>query len=225
MYETLLKTHEPTTYALPTVGDAIARITAVEHKKAQRRAVQIDDARRKKEAKEARENKRKREEEGANEEGGVGGEGEKAAKVAKVEGEGTGQADEGGVVVAKAVAEAKADAGGPRSESSPAPAANGSTGANARLPKEQRLTTFRQGDLSRGHTSYLTFAVLLPVEQAPAEGVEELGVEGKEEPVEGLAGEGVVGAVEGVVEGVLVEERGAVPEAGQAGEGEARMEE
>lgn len=182
MYETLVKTHEPTNYTLPTVDEAIARIAAVEHKKEQRRAVQIDDARRRKEAKEL---KRKREE-GLE---GTAADGEPTSKVAVA-------AAEGGEAGLKAAPRAKE----PRTaEGSPAPAANG------KGSREPKMTTFRQGDLARGHTSYLTFAVLLPVELA--EGAEAVEVVGKEAVVEALAEKAVAGVVEEAAKEAAVEEK------------------
>lgn len=123
MYETLIKTHEPTPYSLPSVDDAIARIHAVEQKKTDRRTGQIEDALRK---------KREREE--------AGGEGEGEERPAKV-------------VVTEESAQA-----------SPTPTPVEGRGA--------RTMTFKQGPQTRGHTSFLTFATLLPVEQEKVEEAE-----------------------------------------------------
>lgn len=209
MYETLVKTHEPTNFSLPTVDEAIARITAVEQKKELRRAGQIEDARRKKEGKEL---KRKRDEDSV------------AGAKAAAEGEPAGK-----VAVAVAAAEAGGEAvwrvkeaGRTTAESSPAPSGSGSGSGNARLPKEQRASTFRQGDLSRGHTSYLTFAVLLPVKQAAEEVADEVADEVAVVAKEGEASELGEETVASAAGGEIVAESKSMAE---AVDGEVKMEE
>ncbi|GAA5913257.1 hypothetical protein JCM8208_003250 [Rhodotorula glutinis] len=174
MYETLTRTHDPVPLAAPSVDDAVERITAVERKKERRREGQIEEARRRREEKA----KRKREDgEGgtAGEAGAAGaaeGEGGEedalAAKKARLE-DGAGAAssapasdvDTAMATPAAVTAVAEGAATAPTSgASSPAPAAR----PRSRLEREQdRDMTLKAGPHARGHTSYLTFAVLLPL--------------------------------------------------------------
>ncbi|GAA5927105.1 hypothetical protein JCM3775_002448 [Rhodotorula graminis] len=171
MYETLTRTHDPVPLAAPTVDDAVERITAVERKKERRREGQIEEARRRREEKA----KRKREDGGdaegdaAGEAGAAAGGDEDAlaAKKARLD-DGAGAASSAPAsdadtamatpMAVSAVAEGAATA--PTSgASSPAPAR-----PRSRLEREQdRSMTLKAGPYARGHTSYLTFAVLLPL--------------------------------------------------------------
>ncbi|KWU42456.1 tRNA methyltransferase complex GCD14 subunit [Rhodotorula sp. JG-1b] len=140
MYETLTRTHDPTPIVAPDVGTAIARIEEVENKKERRREGQIMDAARRREEK-----KRQREAEAA------------AAEAA----EGT-AAGAGSVAEADGTTPAPLDAA---SEPPAAPAVD-KTAEGRRLRDERdrdRDFGTKAGAYTRGHTSFLTFAVLLPL--------------------------------------------------------------
>ena len=174
MYETLTRTHDPVPLAAPTVDDAVERITAVERKKERRREGQIEDARRRREEKA----KRKRDEgdepagDAAGEAGaadaGEGGDDALAAKKARLDdgdasaalSAAVSDADTAMAAPAAVAAVAEGAATAPTSgASSPAPAR-----PRSRLEREQdRSMTLKAGPYARGHTSYLTFAVLLPL--------------------------------------------------------------
>ncbi|BGP20478.1 tRNA (adenine-N(1)-)-methyltransferase catalytic subunit trm61 [Rhodosporidiobolus nylandii] len=184
MYETLTRTHDPLQASAPPISTAIERIKQVEVKKERRREGQIEEARRRREEK-----KRKMEAEGA--EGGEGGEaGEEGPgkKKVRVEAEGEEgekmQDDNADEVVTLPSAPAPEPAPLATSTStstsstptpataSPAPARSApkplSTAAAANGPDKDKEFTAKVGPYARGHTSYLTFAVLLPLhEDAP----------------------------------------------------------
>ncbi|GAA6052843.1 hypothetical protein JCM3770_006277 [Rhodotorula araucariae] len=169
MYETLTRTHDPAPLIAPTVDDAIKRITAVEAKKERRREGQIEEARRKREEK-----KRKRD---AEEAAGADGDGDNnddalAAKKAKLDGD----AAEGNEMDAPMVAAGpSAAATGPTSAASDSPAPGRARPQTREERDRDREWTTKAGAYARGHTSYLTFAVLLPLvkgEEGEAEAAE-----------------------------------------------------
>lgn len=166
MYEALTRSHEPAVLLAPNISTALDRIHEVEAKKERRREGQIEGARVKREEKEK---KRKREEEE-----GVGEDGEPAAKRVDLgekaegtEGEGDTSMSDGEALANPLVASTTTPAATtphPLATSTlPSPLPSTST---ARPPNPNHHTlkrfTFKAGPQSRGHTSYLTFATLLP---------------------------------------------------------------
>ncbi|GAA5917866.1 hypothetical protein JCM5296_006662 [Sporobolomyces johnsonii] len=168
MYETLTRTHDPAPLVAPPISSAIDRIKQVEQKKERRREGQIEEARRKREEK-----KRKRElelEDAADKGGERGGEGEGAGKKRKLEGDEEGNVDDDNEVEMRDTTTTPADADA-SSTAAPQPpprstsATPTSSSAPTRLSKEDREWTLKAGPYTRGHTSFLTFAVLLPLEE------------------------------------------------------------
>ncbi|KAK4056347.1 hypothetical protein OIO90_002490 [Microbotryomycetes sp. JL221] len=133
MYETLVRDFEPTALVCRDVSTAIDRIKEVEVKKERRRENQIAEAQRRK-----AELKRKREEH----EGG-------AEQLSQ-------EATEHAVNGSRAAKHARAGI------ETPIDGADGESKPNARASNSQRQSTFRANGLGRGHTSFLTFATLLP---------------------------------------------------------------
>lgn len=184
MYEALTRSHEPAHLIAPDVSSAIERIQGVEAKKERRREGQIAEA-----AKKRMDKKRKQAaEEEANDEGGD-------AKKAKLDGGAPNEQEEGAVGeedtamedVTAATSAAPTTNGStpvdspapsaPVEESTPAPPTT-SNRENKRTQKAEKekedraalppkLWTFKAGAQTRGHTSYLTFATLLPQSEAP----------------------------------------------------------
>lgn len=196
MYETLTRTHDPVQVSCPPISSAIDRIKAVEVKKEKRREGQIEDAKKKREEKklaveataaavaaaaaagEDVEGAKKRSAEDA------GVEEAPEAKKVKVEGE----SSEDVKMDLTTAPSSSTDSPAP-SLSAVTPAATPAVDSSAppsrpdtpthRLigkplapllgpgaNKEDRETTFRAGAYARGHTSFLTFATLLPVREA-----------------------------------------------------------
>ncbi|GAA5964567.1 hypothetical protein JCM21900_001900 [Sporobolomyces salmonicolor] len=169
MYETLTRTHDPAPLVAPPISSAIDRIKQVEQKKERRREGQIEEARRKREEK-----KRKRELEEA-EKGGEGEE-EGEGKKRKLEGDEEEHADDDEVEMLDTTTpvgpDADADASPSAAPQPPAPSTSAtptSSSAPTRLSKEDREWTLKAGPYTRGHTSFLTFAVLLPLKDKPEE--------------------------------------------------------
>ncbi|KAK4051526.1 tRNA (adenine-N(1)-)-methyltransferase catalytic subunit trm61 [Microbotryomycetes sp. JL201] len=134
MYETLLREYEPTALVCPDVATAVERIQEVEVKKERRRENQIAESQRRK-----AELKRKHDE----------------LDVATDDGEGR---------PLLAGPEAKRQTGPELANAGDSSAVLDSSNerAAANLVKPWRQHTFRANALARGHTSYLTFATLLP---------------------------------------------------------------
>ncbi|TNY21532.1 tRNA methyltransferase complex subunit Cpd1 [Rhodotorula diobovata] len=193
MYETLTRTHDPVPLTAPSVDEAVKRIEAVERKKERRREGQIEEARKRREEK-----KRKRDEEERGVAGGAGaaagavdgdgGDDALAAKKARLDGA------PGGDGATTATADADADAPMATAPSAPATAPTSAASSPAptpthrprsRLEREQdRDMTVKAGPYARGHTSYLTFAVLLPLVQGDEAEATAGGDAAKEVPVE-----------------------------------------
>ncbi|GAA6013916.1 hypothetical protein JCM11491_000472 [Sporobolomyces phaffii] len=169
MYETLTRTHDPVPVvpSLKPISSAIDRIKAVEVKKGKRRDMQILEAKRKREDKE----KRAREESGE----------APPRDAQEADGESTNTKR---IKVEEEAEEAMEfdEAGEPEEDES---ASTPTTShAAAKIDKEFVL---KPSPYTRGHTSYLTFAVLLPLGQEK---------EGEEEK------EAKIGAAEDVVAGL-----------------------
>ena len=185
MYETLTRTHDPTPIVAPDVGTAIARIEEVENKKERRREGQIMDAARRREEK-----KRQREAEAAAAEAAEGT-AAGAGIVAEVDGTTPAPLDAASEPVGPETKRVKrtattqdldgdetvgeelslpqpdraSDSRGPDSAKPPAPAVD-KTAEGRRLRDERdrdRDFGTKAGAYTRGHTSFLTFAVLLPL--------------------------------------------------------------
>ncbi|BGP43760.1 tRNA (adenine-N(1)-)-methyltransferase catalytic subunit trm61 [Rhodotorula kratochvilovae] len=203
MYETLTRTHDPAPLVAPTVDDAIKRITAVEAKKERRREGQIEEARRKREDK-----KRKREEEEAAKGAGAGagdadaGDDALAAKKAKLDGDAAAAAgEETDAPMTAAAAGPSAAATAPTSVASDSPAPSKPRPQTREERDRDREWTTKAGAYARGHTSYLTFAVLLPL------------VKDEEEPE----------AAEGAAPAAVVEEAPVEPALAVSAEEEAKL--
>lgn len=182
MYETLTRTHDPAQYTNLPISNAIERIQAVEEKKGKRRDAQINDAKNKKIT---RELKRKREEVKKNvvegEEVSVAGEKAIAVKVEEEEDVEEGPAKKKiALEIEKVIKVEEIKVKVEESElipediemnSLPLPlpisittsipsSSNNVSRTTTPLPKQ---FTFKASAQSRGHTSYLTFATLLPI--------------------------------------------------------------
>lgn len=161
MYETLTRTHDPTPISAPDVGTAIARIEEVENKKERRREGQIQEAARRREEK-----KRQREAEASVEDAGT---------VAEVDGGAPGVAESSPVRGDETIAKPTESAAKRAKHAPTAQGLDGDGPAKATVDKAaegRRLREERDRDRSfgtkagaytRGHTSFLTFAVLLPL--------------------------------------------------------------
>ncbi|BGP35675.1 tRNA (adenine-N(1)-)-methyltransferase catalytic subunit trm61 [Rhodotorula toruloides] len=180
MFETLSRTIDPT----PAYGggeakgveEAVRRIREVEGRKERRREGQIREAKRR------REEKRR----------GAGGD-PAAAPEERLPDETQAEEDD-------AEPDSKRSKPTPSSntpaDSSPAPAPAPAPAPNptqGRKPRSEREFTMKTGAYGRGHTSFLTFAVLLPQEHASRE--EE--AEGKEREKKGMVEKGEDGEGEG----------------------------
>lgn len=172
MYEALTRDHEPAAILLPDVASAVERIQGHEMKKERRRQAQIEEAQRRREMKEG-ERKRKFE----------GEEGEGEAKKAKAGDVVQGEEEEDTSMVE---AEAEGVTTGASTPAPEAPAAKGGKGNSNKQPKPPhvnpnhhvpKVASFKAGAQTRGHTSYLTFATLLPRSGEEAPVVEAVGVE------------------------------------------------
>ncbi|GAA6063618.1 hypothetical protein JCM10212_006441 [Sporobolomyces blumeae] len=194
MYETLTRTHDPVPLipVLKPVSTVIERLHEVEVKKERRREIQIEDAKRRRDERE----KRKREE-GADEGSGKAGprkevddaddaddDAHKEKKVKLDRGE-----EETNVEERDDEAPSSATTTRP---STPNPASTGSSTRAAPVPaaKVEKEFVLKPGPYSRGHTSFLTFAVLLPVEDKarPKDGSAESVAAGREADVVEKAG-------------------------------------
>ncbi|SCV74578.1 BQ2448_7607 [Microbotryum intermedium] len=165
MYETLTRTHEPVASVVPSVSEAIKRIRDVEIKKEHRRTMQISDALKRKAA------KRKPDE--------VNGELDMDAWAGQ-------NRDHARTGMATSI-EAESQSDGPECAHEILPSrdsddTNGADRAIAHAPdtlakpsriyvadsskkpaqRSNRDYAFKPGALTRGHTSYLTFATLMP---------------------------------------------------------------
>ncbi|KAK4699597.1 tRNA (adenine57-N1/adenine58-N1)-methyltransferase catalytic subunit, partial [Phenoliferia sp. Uapishka_3] len=170
MYECLTRSHEPTPYVAPSISTAIERIQAVESKKGRRREGQIAEAKKKREE---REKKRVREDEIAAS-GEVEVEGEPSAKRLELEGTGTGTGTEGEDVD---MAGSESGAGTPGTSTPKGASAKSDGKKLTKEPKPHpphpqhsgpRVYTSKPANTHlRGHTSFLTFATLLPSVNRP----------------------------------------------------------
>lgn len=174
MYETLTRTHDPAQYSNPPISSAIERIQAVEEKKSKRREAQIRDSQSRKVY---RDLKRKADE--------IELEGEEAGpdrkKIAL---------DDEGVEVGEVGEEEDAEMNSTTTISTsttsistdplsiPPPmneykfSQRNNNNNNNNIPKPipiPKTFTFKASAQSRGHTSYLTFATLLPTVFATVE--------------------------------------------------------
>jgi tRNA (adenine57-N1/adenine58-N1)-methyltransferase catalytic subunit len=204
MYEALTRDHEPAATQLPDVSMAIERIQGHEAKKERRRESQIAEAQRKREEKER---KRKFEEgeavEGDAEEGGQS----KKARIDDEREEEDTPMDEASTTAASTPAPEEATSSSATaplplptvatpSSSSKATNKNGKGHNNKKPPyvnpnhHTPKHMTFRAGAQTRGHTSYLTFATLLPRAGATASSEEVAVVEKVVEAVVGVAENG-----------------------------------
>ncbi|ORY82905.1 tRNA methyltransferase complex GCD14 subunit-domain-containing protein [Leucosporidium creatinivorum] len=186
MYEALTRDHEPATTLLPDVSAAIERIQGHEAKKERRRESQIAEAQRKREEKER---KRKHDEEsGAVDGAEEGEEGSKSKKARVEESEGVTEED---VTMEEGASTTAASTPAPEESTSaianppplptvatPSSSNNNGKGNNSNNKKQPYVNpnhhapkhmTFRAGAQTRGHTSYLTFATLLPKEGGSTE--------------------------------------------------------
>lgn len=169
MYETLTRTHDPVPLvpALKPISSAIDRIKAVEVKKGRRRDLQILEAKRKREEKEQR----------AREEGDAVGElPDPAAGKRRRLSQEQGETDvENAAVVGEAEGEELASASTTRLST---PQAGGTLNAPSKADKEYVL---KPSPYTKGHTSYLTFAVLLPLGREVKVDEPEAGIDGEVE--------------------------------------------
>lgn len=133
MFETLLRTHEPVSVPMSTIATAVARITEVEKKKESRRDRQIAEAKKRKEE----------------------------SLMVKIEGE-------EGEEVENSITKRRRDESPPSVEVGLASVVDGQvTGSTVKAETLQKsksdvLETCKPALMSRGHTSFLTFAILLP---------------------------------------------------------------
>lgn len=182
MYETLTRDHEPTTTFLPTVANAIERLQSVEVHKERRRNTQLAQAQKRRDAKELKRKRDDVETEGDGELGdAVKGASEAihsptpaASTPAVVDNDGPSlekvkpstSLDSASLSNRPTISDDSNSQGTSPSVAPPAkkgPASkHPNPNANDALP---RVNTFRAGAQTRGHTSYLTFATLLPFEE------------------------------------------------------------
>lgn len=186
MYETLTRTHDPTPIVAPDVGTAIARIEEVENKKERRREGQILDAARRREEK-----KRQRDAEVAAAVEATEGTAADVGGVAEVDGTTPAPHEAGSELVGPETKRVKRTAttqeldgdetvGAELSLPQPDRASNsrGASSAKPAAPAADKTAEGRRlrderdrdrdfgtkaGAYTRGHTSFLTFAVLLPL--------------------------------------------------------------
>ncbi|GAA5881503.1 hypothetical protein JCM3774_000138 [Rhodotorula dairenensis] len=187
MYETLTRTHDPTPITAPDVGTAIARIEEVENKKERRREGQIQEAARRREEK-----KRQREEaEAAVEAAGTADDAAAAGTLGASESSqarlddpttepsepATKRAKHASTVQDLVSDAVSAELASPRPVPetdrqdghkviTPAKATADKAAEGRRLREErdrERNFGTKAGAYTRGHTSFLTFAVLLPL--------------------------------------------------------------
>lgn len=223
MYETLIRQHDMVSYPVPTIDDAIDKLKDIEGKKRQRHELQMAHSRAQKEARQkAKEAKQAataadaaapQTDSGADAEmadalAAVGNEA-LSTKKRKAEGETAGDAE--GQPDAKKVKEeengeepatttaAPSETSGtatPAAEEKPEPKQQSGRAANGKAKDERKDTNTKPTTQIRGHTSYLTFAVLLPEvvsAKAPAGLAQPVSVNDKLEPSE------VAGTAEGIV--------------------------
>ncbi|GAA5988485.1 hypothetical protein JCM11641_007167 [Rhodosporidiobolus odoratus] len=199
MFETLTRTHDPAQVTAPPISAAIDRIKQVEVKKEKRRESQIEDAKKKREEK-----KRKLEAAAASEgvESAETADGAQdnghEAKKQKIEAEEDAKMEEDAnvtlpwpptaagadIATSNSTSSATPVSAAPELSSS-APSPSHPTTPSTKplagpLNKEDREYTMKAGPYSRGHTSYLTFAVLLPLVPEEARAVEDEAVEVEE---------------------------------------------
>ncbi|KAI5480943.1 hypothetical protein MNV49_006753 [Pseudohyphozyma bogoriensis] len=205
MFETLIRTHDPANALCPPIQDAIERIKNVEQKKERRREGQINDAKKKREAREKELAKKAAAE--AGEDGTTTGtDGGEATEEEDAKGKKRKLEDDSVETPEVEDEEPKRKKG----ERAPPP------------PPPFRINTSKPSGLSRGHTSFLTFATLLPIQKpkavevdlAPngaavveteAQAVEEL-MEGVESGAEAVVSESKMVEVVPTEGGVVVEE-------------------
>lgn len=204
MYEALTRDHEPASTQLPDVSMAIARIQGHEAKKERRRESQIAEAQRKRDEKER---KRKHEVAAGATEDEEGGQSKKA-KVEETEEEDIPMEDASTTAASTPAPEESTSASATAPPPLPTVATPSSTSSNTEKngkgnssnQKKQpyvnpnhhtpKHMTFRAGAQTRGHTSYLTFATLLPKEETPAPTGDSTVVEKIVEAVTGTAESG-----------------------------------
>jgi len=152
MYETLTRTHDPVPLipTLKPVSSAIDRIKTVEVKKGRRRDLQILEAKRKREERE----KAKGDE-------GNAGEGEPASKKRKVEE--TDETVEMGDIDESEAMDVQEEGSASASTTRPPTPGTTTPSANVTATRIEKEYVLKPGPYSRGHTSYLTFATLLPI--------------------------------------------------------------
>lgn len=171
MYETLIRQHDMTTYSMQSIDDAISKLKAIESKKISRRQYQVAMHKQQQQ----KDEKRKADELDDPEEGPIKRLKEDAAVTAP---SGTvtpelttspaspppvieafkADSDARGTPEATAVSSSVPGSADVSARPSPAPAQLG----KKMVPQEQRFTSSRPAPQVRGHTSYLTFAFLLP---------------------------------------------------------------
>ncbi|GAA5982536.1 hypothetical protein JCM10908_006689 [Rhodotorula pacifica] len=196
MYETLTRTHDPTPIVAPDIGTAITRIEEVETKKERRREGQIQEAARKREEKQ-----RQREAEAVAE---LSAPQADAGGIAQVDSTTPSKreavAENGGPpakrakhttassrdVTGGAVAGQDSSRAGPTSStpdgdtSLPRPVVDKSAEGRRLREERDRERSFgtKAGSYTRGHTSFLTFAVLLPLVDGLSQPISQLIVNG-----------------------------------------------
>lgn len=183
MYETLTRTHDPVPLipTLKPVSSAVDRIKTVEIKKGRRRDLQILEAKRKREERE-----KSKVDEGNAESAVDGDEGEPANKKRKVEetdeSPAIGDVDEAETMDLQGDGSASASTTRP-----PTPGTATPSTTNAGPFKIEKEFVLKPGPHSRGHTSFLTFATLLPIMAKD----DETRIEDQGKAVEGAEGEAV----------------------------------
>lgn len=198
MYETLTRTHDPTPIVAPDIGTAVRRIEEVEDKKGRRREGQIKEAARRREEK----LKLKEAEEAAAASMSAETSGTNNVEPAKTDADTAAE----GETLEPAPKRVKLDAGVAETSTDqsvdPAPPTTAASEPTAealaekaaqgrRLREErdrERAFGTKAGAYTRGHTSFLTFAVLLPH------------VEGLKKPASLLPSAAVEAAANGVEE-------------------------
>lgn len=164
MYETLVRTHEPAVLPMPTIDEVVTRISEVEVRKEARRERQIRDAKRKREEKQAA---------SVVVESTVvdGNETLQTAAAVSVDGpdvpahkrkaEVAGESPAKKARLEKGPSDANESVSATEETEATAPTTNGNA-EQTKAPERKMLKTSRPVDLLRGHTSFLTFASLLP---------------------------------------------------------------
>ena len=224
MYETLIRQHDMVSYPVPTIDDAIDKLKDIEGKKRQRHELQMAHSRAQKEARQkAKEAKQAvtaadsaapQMDSGADAEmaDASAAEGNEALSTKKRKAEEDSAGDAEGQPDAKKAKEEEEEGKGPATttaapsetsgtltpaaEEKPDPKQQSGRSTNGKAKDERKDTNTKPTTQIRGHTSYLTFAVLLP------EVVSAKTPAGLAQPVsvnDRLADSEVAGAAEGAV--------------------------